>query len=104
MAGLKDFFLGDTPYVPPSKAFDGATYKPERDYPRLSGQLKRVFETMRDGEWHSPADLVAKCGGTEASVTARARDLRKRKYGGHVVERRYWGNGLHQYRLRGSQS
>ena len=36
---MKDL-LGDTPYPPPKEAFDGVTYNPKRDYPRLKRQAK----------------------------------------------------------------
>jgi hypothetical protein len=34
------------------------------------------------------------------SVSARVRDLRKAKFGSHIVDRRYVGNGIFQYRIR----
>lgn len=33
------------------------------------------------------------------SVSARVRDLRKARYGSHIVERRYAGSGVYEYRL-----
>jgi putative component of toxin-antitoxin plasmid stabilization module len=33
------------------------------------------------------------------TVSARVRDLRKAKYGAHIVDRRYVGHGVWEYRL-----
>lgn len=83
----------------PEIAFDGETYDPDRDYVRLSGQLKRVYEFMSDHKWHTLQEIADACYGTEAAVSARLRDLRKQKYGSHVVEKEHVFNGLYQYRL-----
>jgi hypothetical protein len=100
--GMKDLF-GDVPYhLPepePQRAFDGETYDPKRDYIRLSGQLAKVFEFMSDGKWHTLRQIVDACGGSEAAVSARLRDLRKKKYGGYTVLREHLQDGLHRYRL-----
>ena len=85
--------------------FDGETYEPERDQMRLSGQLKAVFDVMSDGKWRTLPGLAmyvtAQTGrnASEASVSARLRDLRKDRFGAHDVERRYIANGMFQYRL-----
>lgn len=79
--------------------FGGDTYDPARDGARLSGQLARVAAVMADGKWHTLAELAEKCHGTEAAISARIRDFRKPKFGGHEVERAYVGDGLWQYRL-----
>lgn len=79
--------------------FGGETYNPARDGQRLVGQLERVFAVMSDGAWHTLAELTARCGGTEAAISARVRDFRKAKFGGHEVERQYVAQGLYKYRL-----
>lgn len=96
--------FGDTqparlPSPPKERAFDGETYKPKRDYPRLKGQMLRVYDAMQGGRWLTLAELAQVAGGSEAGVSARLRDLRKAKYGAHVVERQYVVGGLHRYRL-----
>jgi hypothetical protein len=53
---------------------------------------------MLDHQWHTLADL-ATTGDPEASVSARLRDLRKPKFGGFHIERRYVSAGLWAYRL-----
>jgi len=82
--------------------FDGVTYSSELDGERLSSQLERVRRLMADGKWRTLAEIRAECGGSEAACSARLRDLRKPKFGGHVVERRRRGDGrkgLHEYRM-----
>ena len=71
----------------PERRFDVDTYDAEQDCDRLTGQLLRVYERMRGGGWHSLAELSEACGGSEASISARIRDLRKAKYGAHTIER-----------------
>jgi len=78
--------------------FDGATIEP-RDVPRLRGQLGRVYALMLDGKWHRLRDLAKDAKGSEAGVSARLRDLRKERHGGHTVERRRVEGGLFEYRL-----
>lgn len=83
--------------------FDGKTYDPKLDKKRLTTQLDKVWVIMQDGGWHSLGVLVEKCGGTEASISARIRDLRKLKFGGHTVNRRRIANGLFVYQLEVKQ-
>lgn len=90
-----EFIEADTPH------FDGHTYVPDRDHERLSGQLGRVKDLMKDGRWRTLDEIRYECGGTVASVSARLRDLRKDKFGSYDVERQYIENGLFQYRVRG---
>lgn len=95
MSSMKDL-IGDTPYP----AFDGATYDAERDHVRLKGQLGRVYNLMKDGRWRLLCEINLWAGDSEASVSARLRDLRKPKFGSHTVERRHVEGGLWQYRLK----
>lgn len=88
--------------APPS--FDGATYRPEHDQERLSGQLGRVLEYMLGhGGWRTIAQIASVVGGSESGVSARLRDLRKPKFGGYRVDRKPLGGekrGLYVYRVR----
>lgn len=87
-------------YEPPkATAFGGATYAPGFDYDRLKGQLKRVCDLMRDGQWRILPEIARAAGGSEAACSARLRDLRKKKYGSHAVERQRVAGGLWRYRL-----
>ncbi|MEL6396610.1 MAG: hypothetical protein AAFQ71_11500 [Planctomycetota bacterium] len=83
--------------------FDGRTFEAEFDADRLRGQLKAVFELMRDGCWRTLGEIKDQIGkGGEASISARLRDLRKDDFGGWDVERRRRGepsDGLFEYRL-----
>lgn len=79
--------------------FDGKTYVPGRDKKRLTGQLLRVFDFMKGGDWFLIEEIARGTGDPQTSVTARMGDFRKPKFGGHAVEREYIKNGLHKYRL-----
>lgn len=79
--------------------FDGATYEPEHDQKRLTGQLGRVYAMLQDGQWHTLKYLAYMVDASEAGTSARLRDLRKEKFGGHVIERRRVIGGLYEYRL-----
>jgi len=86
----------------PAPHFDGATYEAEFDYARLGKQMGRVAALMIDGNWRTLAEVAAVTSDPEASISARLRDLRKPKFGGHTVERRARGArelGLFEYRL-----
>lgn len=79
--------------------FSGSTFDPVLDGPRLTTQFERVFNVMLDGQWHTLADLAEASGGSEAGVSARLRDFRKERFGGHTVERQRGASGLWFYRL-----
>ena len=79
--------------------FDGETFIPARDQPRLSGQLAAVKSAMSDYRWYTIKEIATRCSGSEAGVSARLRDLRKAKFGAQTIEKRYINNGLWEYRL-----
>lgn len=80
--------------------FDGSTIHEDPDAPvRLTGLMLRVTKAMRSGEWLTLNELAFQAGGSEASVSARLRDLRKTRWGSHTVERRLLEKGLYQYRV-----
>ena len=78
---------------------DGKTYERPRDQVRLNKQTQAVFDTMKGGDWHSLSWIAEKARAPQASVSARLRDLRKEKFGGHTVNREYVAFGLWKYRL-----
>ena len=80
-------------------SFDGETFEPSRDGERLSAQLDRVRDVMKDRQWRTLHEIAVIVKGSEASVSARLRDLRKARFGNHVVEREYLGSGVWQYRV-----
>ena len=92
MSAFKEAMLGDQP-------FDGITYVASRDHARLSGQLAKVRSILADRQWHTLAEIAKAVGGSEAGVSARCRDLRKTRFGGHLIERKHFSNVLWQYRL-----
>lgn len=82
--------------------FDGSTYDPGQDRDRLRRQLERVLLLMRDAQWRTLFEISAETGDPLQSVSARLRDLRKKKFGKHTVLRRRRGpekRGLFEYSL-----
>ena len=80
--------------------FDGITINDERDNGRLTKQLDAVRAAMlKWPEWWTLAHLAETTGYPEASVSARLRDLRKAKFGGYNVERKYVERGIWAYRV-----
>jgi hypothetical protein len=78
---------------------DGETYDHERDFVRLNRQQARVFRALSCGEWMTLEQLSDITGDPTTSVSARIRDLRKERFGGHTVERLHIERGLWAYRL-----
>lgn len=79
--------------------FDGETYDEVRDHARLAKQIGKVEALMRDGKWRTLAQIANETGAPEASISARLRDLRKPKFGGHEIAREYVDRGLYRYRM-----
>lgn len=87
---------------PPPKfgnSFDGATFEKPRDGKRLNAQLNSVYWVMRDGQWRTLHQLSELTNAPMQSCSARLRDLRKTKFLGGIVERRFISKGLFEYRL-----
>ncbi len=68
--------------------FDGVTFASVQDGIRLTGQIKRIFELMRDGNWRTLRQIARATYCLETSASTRLRDFRKPRFGGHTVERR----------------
>jgi hypothetical protein len=82
--------------------FNGPAYEPEYDHARLTGQILRVWDLMRDGQWRTLQEIADRTGDPHASISAQLRHLRKRRFGEHTVERRVRGDrvaGLWEYRV-----
>lgn len=80
--------------------FGGESYNHNLDCKRLTGQLHRVKDAMKSGEWFTLAKLEALVGGSQAGISARIRDLRKPWAGSHTIEKeRIKDSGLWRYRL-----
>ena len=75
------------------------TYDPALDAARLRTLLARVHAALRLGGWWTLTRLVAQCGGRETGVSAKLRDLRKPRFGGHRVAARRVTGGQWEYHL-----
>jgi hypothetical protein len=78
---------------------DGSTFNEERDGARIARQRRAVFALMSDGKTRTLDEIATATGYPEASISARLRDFRKKKYGEHTVEKAYLSHGLWLYRL-----
>ena len=82
--------------------FDGPEYVPKYDQKRLTGQIKRVYDLMKDGRWRTLTEIATETKDPEASVSAQLRHLRKPRFGSHIVDKRSRGDrslGLYEYQL-----
>lgn len=82
--------------------FNGPVYDHDADHARLTGQLKRVYDCMADGQWRTLAEIEAVTGDPPASISAQLRHLRKQRFGAFIVEKRSRGereHGLWEYQL-----
>ena len=82
--------------------FNGPDYVPELDDVRLTGQILRVYELMKDARWRSLDDIARATGDPHASISAQLRHLRKERFGGHEVNKKRAGDeksGLFIYQL-----
>lgn len=91
--------MNHNPYDYLGTHFDGKTYNPVLDHTRLTNQLARVQAVLSDGKWISLRELSLLAESPESSCSARLRDLRKDKFGGHAVHRKRQSGGLFLYRL-----
>lgn len=101
---FESFYSPAPETIPPATGadFDGPCYDPEHDHARLSGQLLRVYTLLRDGQWRTLLEIGEATGDPGASISAQLRHLRKAKFGGFLVEKRWRGerkHGLWEYRL-----
>lgn len=88
--------------APPPHRFDGETYDPKVDQPRLSRQLDETRDYMLRAGWRTLSEIASATGFHEASISARLRDLRKPRFGSYTVERRRRGEvgrGIFEYRV-----
>lgn len=93
--------------APKRGKFAGDTYDPKHDDARLTGQIARVFELMRDGYWRTLAEIEAATGDPQASISAQLRHLRKNRFGAWIVLKRSRGErsvGLYEYQLNAPEN
>lgn len=86
-------------WTPPSSDRFGSTYDAAFDFTRLNAQQARVWEVVKDGKFHTLAEISARTGDPEASVSARLRDLRN-MHGCKVDRRRQESGGTYEYAVR----
>jgi hypothetical protein len=81
--------------------FDGAAYDESLDGKRLQKQIYRIFDLMRDGKFTSLRDIEDITGYGQSSISAQLRNLKKKTFGSHGLEkrRRTVGGGTWEYRL-----
>lgn len=82
--------------------FDGPDYEPAIDYTRLTGQILRIWEAMKDQHWRTLGEISRLTRDPESSISAQLRHLRKPKFGSHQVNRRRRGDrsqGLFEYQV-----
>lgn len=65
----------------------------------MNAPAKIVRMSWTPRAFASLAAIAKLTGDPEASVSARLRDFRKLRFGGHTVERRYVEVGLFEYRV-----
>jgi hypothetical protein len=82
--------------------FQGSDYVAEFDLERLKGGIKRIADLMADGQWRTLREIEGAVDVPAASASAQLRNLRKPRYGSHIVERQRRGDpyfGLFEYRV-----
>ena len=82
--------------------FNGPDYDPEKDQVRLTGQIRRVFDCMKDARYRTLAEIADITGDLTPSISAQLRHLRKPRFGNHIVDKRRRNgetSGLWEYRV-----
>jgi len=90
-----------------SSRFNGSDYEPELDDQRLQGQIKRIYELMKDGKFRTLSEIERETGDPQASISAQLRHLRKKRFGGFMINRQRRGDrkqGLFEYQLVTNQN
>jgi hypothetical protein len=67
--------------------FDGVECT-KADDERLLSELDRIINVMKDGKWRTIAEYSKAANVPENSASAALRSLRKKRFGGHTVNRR----------------
>lgn len=81
--------------------FDGPACDPALDQKRLTRQVGRVFDLVKDGRWRTLQEIADATGDPHASISAQLRHLQKPRFGAYVVEKRRRSplSGTWEYRL-----
>ena len=73
------------------------THEEQQD--RARDQLFRVWNYLRNHTWVRVPEMAEALGISQTGAASRIRDLRKAKYGGHIVLRRFLGHGIYEFSL-----
>lgn len=65
----------------------------------MRGQGKIIFRLMADGKWRTLKEIEAITKFPITSISARLREMRMTKFGGHKIEKRLRGKREYEYRL-----
>ena len=87
--------------------FNGSDYVPSLDEARLTGQILRIFDCMKDGKFRTLPEIEQITNDGQASISAQLRHLRKDRFGGHTILKQRRGEpncGLWEYKLEVNQS
>jgi len=82
--------------------FDGSDYVSLLDKKRLVTQLMEIFNLIKNGKWYTLFEIEQITKYPQSSISAQLRNLRKRKFGSFIIEKKRRGeksNGLFEYRL-----
>ena len=82
--------------------YHGPGFDESLDRVRLGGQMLRIYDCMKDGQWYTLQEISAATGAPEASASAQLRKFRAKDFGENVVERRRRGEptrGHWEYKL-----
>jgi len=78
----------------------GPAYDEALDGKRLHTQFKTILGFMLSGTWRTLAEISAKLGYPEGSISAQLRHAKKPEFGSYRLEkRRRAGKGTWEYRL-----
>ena len=86
-----------TSYADKASAFLGATYSVSEDFIRLAIGVVAAYLLLRDGLWHTATELRNRIG--QQDFMRRVRDLRSRRWGPLIIERRRVKGGEWEYRM-----
>ena len=79
--------------------FNGSDYDVVRDSKRLSQQHYKIMGLMGDGVFRTLSEISDLIQEPPASISAQLRHFRKPRFGSHIVNKKYEGNGLYSYQL-----
>ena len=75
----------------PHLRFSGPEYDSKLDRIRLTGQIFRIFNLMKDEVWRTLSEIERVTDDPQASISAQLRHLRKARFGYHIVNKRRRG-------------